>query len=290
MSGPLCERSERGSLHAVLCEALTNTQALLARLEAGVHVPRSEQREVVRLLYGWPLIPIERHCCTMAAALASALPAALDKVAEVLDLPVRKDVQGAKLMRLMSRTFLVGRLFIHVRSSATDIFDNLPAGGTGSDSFTLAIAHREFDKIGTVHLDLVRERKPRFVPRDVVGEFAQILKLYNVREVQGDKFAGSFHADEWQRNGILFKPCDRTTSDNYLHALPMLLSGRARLLDNATLRMQLAGLERKVQTGGRETVTHAQVASAHDDVATSACGALVVAGDRLAFIRPSQWM
>ena len=39
------------SLHAVLCEALTNTQALLQRLEAGVHVARSEQREVIRLLY-----------------------------------------------------------------------------------------------------------------------------------------------------------------------------------------------------------------------------------------------
>src|SRR5262249_53734571 len=39
------------SLHAVLCEALTNMQALLARLEAGVTVPRDQQREVVRLLY-----------------------------------------------------------------------------------------------------------------------------------------------------------------------------------------------------------------------------------------------
>jgi len=44
-------RSNRRSLHAVLCEALTNTQALLSRLEAGVTVPRQEQREVVRLLY-----------------------------------------------------------------------------------------------------------------------------------------------------------------------------------------------------------------------------------------------
>jgi hypothetical protein len=41
----------RRPLHAVLCEALTNTQAVLARLEAGVTVPRQEQREVVRLLY-----------------------------------------------------------------------------------------------------------------------------------------------------------------------------------------------------------------------------------------------
>jgi hypothetical protein len=39
------------SLHAVLCGALTNTQALLSRLEAGVTVPRQEQGEIVRLLY-----------------------------------------------------------------------------------------------------------------------------------------------------------------------------------------------------------------------------------------------
>jgi hypothetical protein len=37
--------------HAVVCEALTTTQAVLARLEAGVTVPRDQQRETVRLLY-----------------------------------------------------------------------------------------------------------------------------------------------------------------------------------------------------------------------------------------------
>ena len=44
-------RPNQRSLHAVLCEALTNTQALLTRLEAGVTVPRDQQREIVRLLY-----------------------------------------------------------------------------------------------------------------------------------------------------------------------------------------------------------------------------------------------
>jgi len=44
-------RPKQRSLHAVLCEALTNTQALLTRLEAGVTVPRDQQREVVRELY-----------------------------------------------------------------------------------------------------------------------------------------------------------------------------------------------------------------------------------------------
>ena len=44
-------RTKQRSLHAVLCQALMNTQALLQRLELGVHVPRAEQREIVRLLY-----------------------------------------------------------------------------------------------------------------------------------------------------------------------------------------------------------------------------------------------
>jgi len=44
-------RPNQRSLHAVLCEALTNTQALLTRLEAGVTVPRDQQLEIVRLLY-----------------------------------------------------------------------------------------------------------------------------------------------------------------------------------------------------------------------------------------------
>jgi hypothetical protein len=154
------------------------------------------------------------------------------------------------------------------------------AGGLGSDSFALAVAHREGDR---VVLDVLRERKPRFIPRDVVAEFAQLLKGYNVFTVQGDKFAGGFHADEWARNGITFQPCEKTTSENYLFALPMLLSGRARLLDSPTLRSQLTSLERRVQPAGHEVVRHPQVASAHDDVATAACGALVAAGDRMAF-------
>ena len=39
------------SLHAVLVESLNSTQALLQRLEAGVTVPRNDQREIIRLLY-----------------------------------------------------------------------------------------------------------------------------------------------------------------------------------------------------------------------------------------------
>jgi hypothetical protein len=151
------------------------------------------------------------------------------------------------------------------------------ATGTGSDSFALAIAHRQPDAAGTVVIDLLRERTPRFVPADVIREYAQLLKLFGVYEVRGDSFGGGLVSDEWQRNGITFRPSDYTTSETYLRALPILLAQRCRLLDNATLRRQLTALERSV-TGTRETVSHPNVASAHDDVATAVCGALVVAG------------
>jgi hypothetical protein len=150
------------------------------------------------------------------------------------------------------------------------------AGGTGTDSFTVAIAHRG----EPCQLDVVRERKPRFVPAQVITEFAALLKAYNVTEVLSDRYAVGFHADEWSRHGIKLVPCERTTSENYLSFLPLLLAGRVRLLDNATLRNQLAGLERRVGAGDRETVSHAQTASAHDDVAAAAAGALVLAASR----------
>jgi DNA polymerase len=53
--------------------------------------------------FGWPIVPIERHRCTMAAASANALPASLDAAAAALSLPVRKDAEGHRLMMQMSR-------------------------------------------------------------------------------------------------------------------------------------------------------------------------------------------
>jgi hypothetical protein len=155
------------------------------------------------------------------------------------------------------------------------------AGGTGQDSFALAVAHCEYADGGNhkVILDLLRERKPPFIPRDVVAEYAALLKCYGISEVRGDGFGGGFHASEWARHGITFVPAEHTTSELYLFALPMLLSGRARLLDLPRLRHQFSILERRPQPSGREQVTHPNVASAHDDLACATAGALVAAAD-----------
>jgi hypothetical protein len=153
------------------------------------------------------------------------------------------------------------------------------SSGLGN-SFAIAIAHR-----GSPHmLDVVREVRPRFVPAQVIANFAQLLRLYRVTEIQGDKYAIGFHEAEWRIHGIKFTACKRTTSENYLQALPLLLAGRLRLVDNLTLRNQLSSLERRAGAGDRETVTHAQHASARDDLACAACGALVLAASQLSFL------
>jgi hypothetical protein len=152
------------------------------------------------------------------------------------------------------------------------------AGGTGQDSYGFCISHREFGVEKIAKVDVLREYRPRFVPSAVIAELAVLCKKYGISELEGDRFAGGFHIDEWQRHGIRFKPCERTTSENYLQVLPLLLSGRVRLIDSAILRNQFAGLERKMTAAGHESVSHMQVASAHDDLATAAAGALVACG------------
>ena len=59
-----------------------------------------------------------------------------------------------------------------------------PAGGSGPDAMTLAIAHkaRRDDRI---IIDAVREMRPPFNPTVVVDEFAELLKSYEVTEVVG---------------------------------------------------------------------------------------------------------
>jgi DNA polymerase len=54
-------------------------------------------------IHGFPLIPPERHRCSMAMCLALGLPAKLGTVANVLELMNRKDAGGEKLMHQMSK-------------------------------------------------------------------------------------------------------------------------------------------------------------------------------------------
>jgi hypothetical protein len=61
------------------------------------------EERVLASQYGWPLIPIERHRCTMSMSLAAGLPARLSALADALELANRKDEAGERLMHQMSK-------------------------------------------------------------------------------------------------------------------------------------------------------------------------------------------
>jgi hypothetical protein len=148
------------------------------------------------------------------------------------------------------------------------------AGGTGRDSFSICIAHRDED--GTVIIDFLRERLPKFVPEAVVKEFASTMMLYRVSSITGDNFSAGWNAGAWERAGIRYTASKQTKSELYLSALPMLLSGQVRLVDDLKMRQQFVGLERRVHPNGRESIDD-RGSSSHDDLANACAGAMVLA-------------
>jgi len=150
-----------------------------------------------------------------------------------------------------------------------------PSGGS-SDSFTLAICHCDADGRGI--LDCVREVPAPFSPAEVVGELADTIRSYRISTVVGDKYAGEWPAEQFQRHGIAYEASERTKGQIYLEFLPLLNSGRVELLDSPRLVNQLCSLERRTARGGRDSIDHPP--GAHDDVANSVAGGLVlVAGE-----------
>jgi hypothetical protein len=147
-----------------------------------------------------------------------------------------------------------------------------PAGGSGGDSMTMAIAHREKDGRGV--LDVIREVKPPFSPQAVVDEFAATLKQYRVRRVRGDHWGGEFVKQPFRLRGINYEVADRPKSDIYRDGLPLINSGRIDLLDSPRLISQLCALERRVSRSGRDSIDHPP-GSFHDDVANAVMGVLV---------------
>ncbi|MCJ2087516.1 hypothetical protein MKK88_16225 [Methylobacterium sp. E-005] len=158
-----------------------------------------------------------------------------------------------------------------------------PSGGA-SDSMTLAIGHREDERIV---LDAVRERKAPFSPESVVSEFSDLLKRYRISQVAGDRYAGSWPSESFQRHGITYTPADKSKSQIYVDLLPRLNSGQVELLDVPVLATQLITLERRTARGGRDSIDHAP--GGHDDVANAAAGVLVALQKQPGDYDPDMW-
>ena len=196
----------------------------------------------------------------------------------------RSDVEGFVSLDVVDEAVTAG---LEVRSPR--VLDHIyvgfldAAGGSGTDSITMAVAHYERGEPvedgepmqGRVVLDLVVEEPPPFSPDEVAAKFAALLRPYRIGTVTADKWGAEWVASPFRRHGITVEATAEPKSSIYLKLVPLLNSRCVSLLDNARLRSQLVALERKAGTSGRDIIDHPR--GGHDDLINAAAGALVLA-------------
>jgi len=150
-----------------------------------------------------------------------------------------------------------------------------PAGGSGKDSFTLAIGHKD-KATDLAVLDALREKRPPFSPELIVEEYAKLLKSYGITKILGDRYAGEWVREPFKKFGITYDPAAAPKSDLYRDALPLLNSKKVDLLDHQRMIQQFVGLERRTARSGKDSIDHAP--TSHDDVCNVVAGLLVSIG------------
>jgi hypothetical protein len=146
-----------------------------------------------------------------------------------------------------------------------------PSGGV-SDSFCAAVTHAEN---GVGILDCLVEIKAPFNTELATSQIAGVLRSYGCASTTGDRYSGQWCAQAFTRNNIIYHYSERDRSAIYQDTLPLLNSGKIRLLDSRQLIHQFASLERSSSPVGKERIQEA--VGGHDDLCNSAAGALLLA-------------
>ena len=139
------------------------------------------------------------------------------------------------------------------------------------DSYCAAVAHAE---AGVAILDCLIEIRAPFDPDSATARVADTLKAYRCHATVGDRYSAEWVVQAFKRCGVSYRHSDRDRSAIYLDALPLFTTGRAHLLDNKRLVTQLASLERKTSSLGKDKVDHGP--GGFDDAANVTAGALVL--------------
>jgi hypothetical protein len=147
------------------------------------------------------------------------------------------------------------------------------SGGSGSDSFSVAVGHKYLDEGREVCIiDAVLEYRPPFDPDEIVKRAAAQLAQWNITSVVGDAYGGLWPTSAFAKYGVQYTLSPLTKSELYLHTLPLWTAGRVRLIDNQRAVDQFAQLRRKVGSSGKESIDH--VRGSHDDLSNSIAGVL----------------
>ena len=186
----------------------------------------------------------------------------------------RGDVQNWITREVLEACTIAGRHELPPVSGVSYLAFADPAGGSGGDSFTLAIAYKDRTS-GNIVLSCTREIMSPFSPEAAVWDLAKTLKLYGVTRITSDRYAALWSVGEWKKAGIVCEPSELTKSEIYSECLPLLNSHRVELLDDRRLRSQFLGLERRTARSGKDSVDHGP-GNSRDDLCNAVAGALVL--------------
>lgn len=140
-----------------------------------------------------------------------------------------------------------------------------PSGGK-NDSFCFCVGRWEN---GKAIIDRQEEFKSPFSPSEVVSKICETIKLYGVYEVVGDRYAGMWPRESFQKNGINYKVSELDKNEIFLRFQAYVKSLQVELLDSERLKVQLQSIQRKAASGGREIFIHGL---AGDDLANVIAG------------------
>jgi hypothetical protein len=182
----------------------------------------------------------------------------------------REDIESFLALEVIERVVISGRLELPYVEGVKYFAFTDPSGG-GADSFTLSIGHRESGKLVQ---DVLKAR--RGDPHQTVKDYAETLKKYHIREVTGDRYAGSWVSGAFRKESIIYRVSELNKSELYLEALPHFNPGLIELLDNRDVVKQLRSLERRRGSSGKDTVDHPK--EGHDDSANVTCGLIATMG------------
>ncbi|MCK1403595.1 hypothetical protein IVB45_01470 [Bradyrhizobium sp. 4] len=163
-----------------------------------------------------------------------------------------------------------------------------PAGGSGQDSYTLAIGHLDA-ATGMAIVDCIREAKPPFSPEETTATFAATLKSYGIRKVIGDRFAGEWVREPLRKHGISYDPSAKAKSDLYRDVLPLINSRKIDFLHHKRMVQQFVGLEMRTSRAGKPSIDHAP--NQHDDVSNAVAGLIAnIGGKRYRYRSDLDWV
>jgi len=195
----------------------------------------------------------------------------------------REDIEGFLSLEVIEAAVVPGRFELPRLPDVTYSAFIDPSGGR-QDSFTLAVCHK--DRNGKIVLDCIREARPPFQPQSVVEELVDVLKNYDISQIESDKYAGEWVVTEFAKHGIYVEGSELPSSEIYLNFLPLIMNGSIELLENRRMIEQFRGLERRTRAGGKDLVGHPQFSGAHDDLAVVVAGACLRANRHISVFSP----